>query len=47
MLKYMVYYSGCCDEHGGPECEWYETLEEAEKAATKGELIFKLIKEVV
>lgn len=45
MDKYAVYSPGCCDEHGGPEIEWYGTLEEAEKACSVSEYIFKLIKE--
>ncbi len=44
---YVVYNSGCCAEHGGPEMEWYDTLEEAEKAAVSGETIFKVVKEVI
>lgn len=43
--KYAVYYPGCCDEHGGPEMEWYETLEEAEKSCSVAEYIFEIIKE--
>ena len=45
-MNYAVYYHGCCGEHGGPELTYYETLEEAEKAAVSGETIFKVIKEV-
>lgn len=45
-MEYAVYYSGCCDEHGGPELTYFETLEEAEKYASKGETIFKVVKEV-
>lgn len=44
--SYTVYSPGCCEEHGGTE--WYlcETLEEAEKIATSGDTIFKIIKEI-
>lgn len=44
--KYAVYYSGCCEEHGGPELTYFETLEEAEKYASAGETILEIIKEV-
>lgn len=45
-MEYAVYYSGCCEEHGGPEMNYFETLEEAEKYATSGDVIFKLVKEI-
>lgn len=45
--KYAVYYSGCCEEHGGPEIDYYDTLEQAEKAAYSGLIIFKVVKEIV
>jgi len=45
-MQYAVYYPGCCGEHGGPEINYYETLEEAEKAATQGDTIFQVIKEL-
>lgn len=44
--EYAVYSSGCCEEHGGPEMDYFSTLEEAEKFATKGDLILHIIKEV-
>ena len=44
--KYAVYSPGCCEEHGGPELCYYDTLREAEEIAISGETIFKIVKEI-
>lgn len=42
---YAVYYKGCCEEHGGPEMTFYDTLEQAKLNATDSEYILKVVKE--
>lgn len=46
-MKYIVISPTCCSEHGETEYRYYETLDEARKAAFEGDIIAKIIKEVL
>ena len=46
-MKYVHIHHPCCDEHDdGDNINYYDTIEEAEEFAIRGDVIAQVVKEI-